>query len=278
MRAAAHARTSHLGFGKSLDCSTILTPSSLSQHSAVDIPSAPPKNTPQLESTAAVIRLNTLYDEVLGTLARRLGNDKYFFGNAEDTSCSSLDCIAVAYLALLDAPNEFPALCAREKLRSVADGRLAKYVQGARIILFGNEDEKGGSSLPWGKVERGDLAWFVGVVAHAAKEALIPTSLWPMTGAQVVEKEEVDENPMMEERKRKAREKRRREWWKSVGFVASGVLGIVGYMVWSGVVLLPALHGEAMESIPDDRAVEGVRIEEVRVDADADDADDDGNV
>lgn len=199
-----------------------------------------------LKDSAPNIRLAALYDELLGALARQLGAKNYLLS---DEAYATVDCVAVGYLALLLLPD-MPQGFARDAMRRYP--RVGAYVNDLRVKFLGGDGD--GDGLPWGSLERGDLPWLGGVLLDAVTDALPPWS-----GGRAHKAAEPTDDGQQTSRA----EQQRIEWWKNVGFVAGGVLALVGYAVWSGIAAFPGMHGE------------DVQLEDGDGDGDGDDDDDD---
>ncbi|KAF8544676.1 Tom37 C-terminal domain-containing protein [Trichophaea hybrida] len=229
-RSAARERTRHLGF-RSIDITQKQEEPALGEtagEKAAREATGPSPATKALKDSAANIKLAALCDDLLGALTKQLGQSRFLFG---DDAPASVDCVAIGYLALLLIP-EMPQSFAADAMRRFP--RLCAYVHDLRPRFLGEEENQ--EALPWGTPERGDLPWLGGVFLESLKENLL--------GRGRQEEEWVDDDPLLEERKKRAAEKKRREWWKSVAFIAGGVFGMVGYVVWSGIVAFPGMHGE----------------------------------
>ena len=169
--------------------------------------------------------------DFLSPLAKKVeeGGGPFWFGDAP----SSLDCYVLGYLALLLIPEMPEDWAARAVKR---EPRLAAYVHDLRERLLGG--------IVVGQAERGDLPWLGGVLVEEVRAWA--AGLWGNG-----EEEWKDEDPMVEERKRRAVLARRKEWWKSLGFILGGVAGMAGYVVWSGIVAIRTTDGEdGQEVVP----------------------------
>lgn len=185
-----------------------------------------------LKDTAPNIRLAALCDELLGALTRQLGQKRYLLSSE---TYATVDCVAVGYLALLLLPD-MPQCFARDAMRR--HPRVGAYVNDLRAKFLGGDSD----SLPWGSPERGDLPWLGGVLLDAVTDAL-PWSGRANGAAESTDDDDDDDDPT----KSRAKQQQRAERWKSVGFVAGGVLSLVGYAVWSGVMAFPGMHGEDVQ-------------------------------
>jgi len=244
-RSAARERTRHLGF-RSIDITQKQedTPEpplgeTVGEKAAREA-TGPSPATKALKDSAANIKLAALCDDLLSALTKQLGRNRYLFG---DEAPASVDCVAIGYLTLLLIP-EMPQSFAADAMRKFP--RLCAYVHDIRAKFFGDEGNQG--ALPWGTPERGDLPWLGGVFLDSLKETLLEK------GRE--EEEWVDDDPLLQERKKRAAEKKRREWWKSVAFIASGVVGMVGYVVWSGIVAFPGMHREEVALVGEEEEEE----------------------
>ncbi|KAA8912320.1 Tom37 C-terminal domain-containing protein [Sphaerosporella brunnea] len=144
---------------------------------------------------------------------------------------SVVDCVALGYLSCLlmpECPNDWAGegLRKRERLAAYVHDMRARMLQGVQV----------------GKVEKADLPWLGGVLVDGFKRTV---EEW--TGKKGDE-EWRDEDPLVEEKKRKAAMARRREWWKSVAFVLAGVVGMGTYVVWSGIVAIGHVEDEEEEA------------------------------
>jgi sorting and assembly machinery component 37 len=173
-------------------------------------------------------QLMKLLNELLVPLEKKVRetDGPFLFGDTP----SYADCVAVGYLSLILMP-ELPNAWAREGL--MARERLAAYVHDMRARML--------QGVEVGEVEKADLPWLGGVVLDGFWETV---KGWKSgTG----EEEWRDDDPLVEERKKKAFLQRRREWWKSVGFVTAGLLGMGAYVVWSGIVAFGGAGGQEEE-------------------------------
>ena len=184
-----------------------------------------------LKDSAPNIRLAALCDELLGALTRQLGQKRYLLSGE---TYATVDCVAVGYLALLLLPD-MPRCFARDAMRR--HPRVGAYVNDLRAKFLGGDS----GSLPWGSPERGDLPWLGGVLLDAVTDAL------PWSGRANGAAEPTDDDDDDDPAKSRAEQQQRAERWKSVGFVAGGVLSLVGYAVWSGVMAFPGMHGEDVQ-------------------------------
>lgn len=202
--------------------------------------------------------------ERLLTAPGRDPNSRYLLGGDEP---GMADCAALGVLSLLLFP-ELPDNWASEAVKRRT--RLSGWVNYMRSLCFGDavksvEDvvrgEEGGK-VPWGRVERGDWVW----LGSVWKEVV--GGIWNrevVVGEEVEDEEEEDMGELEREQRRREREGRRREWWKSVGMVAGGVVGFVGFVVWSGLVSIAGTSGEGEEEWEEEGEGEAGEGEEEQV-------------
>ncbi|MDI1490896.1 MAG: hypothetical protein OHK93_002101 [Ramalina farinacea] len=158
LRAAAKTRSQHLGLS-SLDLDAI--------SSADDAPTNPARGiipqhllqgmrrgvteTIQQERAGLMFRLDGLVDEACAPLARLLGDKKYFLSN-EEGGWSSLDAVALGYLALALMP-EMPQPWLKDGIRGRYPNLTAFVERGVKDIFGGDVTlamaREGGGILPW---------------------------------------------------------------------------------------------------------------------------------
>ncbi|KAI5791956.1 putative mitochondrial import receptor subunit [Geopyxis carbonaria] len=252
LRSAAKARTDHLGLTLiDVEPEKEITPASMAESSAArataaeklvreaNVPKSLLKTSPE---TSLNIRLAALCDEFMETLEKRLGAGRYMLG---DNLPSSLDCLTLAYLALLLIP-QLPHKFANEAM--CRHPRLCAYVHDLRTRFVGpavDVDEvlrgeaKDSSSLPWAKAEKGDLPWLTGVFFDAAKKAVYEPVRRVKSNDDPTEQEDL--NPYLAAARRNAKETQRREWWKSLAMVTGSVAAFLGYVVYVGILRVPLL-------------------------------------
>ncbi|KAI5846679.1 outer mitochondrial membrane transport complex protein-domain-containing protein [Tricharina praecox] len=179
--------------------------------------------------TKREVQLSRVCADFLSPLARMVADSPgpFWFGAAP----SSLDCWVLGYLALLLIPD-MPQDWAKSAVQR--EPRLAAYVHDMRARLL--------EGVVLGRAERGDLPWLGGVLVDEVRGWV--GGLWTRG-----DEEWRDDDPMLEERKRRAVLARRREWWKSLGFVLGGVAGMMGYVVWSGIVAIGGSGAEEGEEV-----------------------------
>ncbi len=257
IRAAAKARTSHLGLA-SLDIDSDTTDS---QDDSVIPPSLrKPRTTvssllSQTPENAAQIRLDALATSFLEPLQSLRGKKRYFISQ----SPTSLDCLAFGYLSLALLPDlpspwlansmrtKYPQLCAfvHDLQRSYFNGAVT--LEDAYLTtsssLSGEEAEKererrrranGKAALPWSPPERGGLLALGGILASNMADKIPGIS--QLRHARRMERElesaAEDEEEIYEATK--AVSLYRRELWATTAAVMGAVGLMVGYMFHYG--------------------------------------------
>jgi sorting and assembly machinery component 37 len=265
-RAAARARTTHLGLS-SLDLDT---PDPASKRNADHTPGSDsipasllrrPRETvtsllssPQRRNN---IHLHTLTRTFLQPLQELLGKKKFFFGGDRP---SSLDCLAVGYLALALYPD-LPQPWLAEIMRTDF-GRLGGYVHNLVGAFFGGsvsvEQALGAGIasagllnktdaerhrlarerglLPWKAPERGGL-WTIGSLV--LENVLDSVPLVDQLRASNRLSRAARESNLTEEEKKQVRAvaaARRRELFSQVLAVGAGFSAFVGYLFYNGIV------------------------------------------
>jgi sorting and assembly machinery component 37 len=275
LRSQAKDRTAGLGV-TALDIDAV-EPTPKAPEAGEPHTTAPPEQKPTsiLSSTevAVTFKLMDLVADFLEPLKARLGNEKHFFGDYP----SSLDCLAVGYLALCFYPelpqpwlaNEmkksFPRMCGY--LNDLKPQLVGEFVDAKSLLAYTHGGERVASMLPWGVAERGDLPWMSMFLVEKALDAMG----WGRSNElrkQRIKEEEENMDPMDLERKRKAQAAARRQRIKSVLTVAGGVATFVGYCVWM------LQTGSQYQAAGEDVGEEGEVKEYIIVDDDGEEEDD----
>ncbi|KAK2747369.1 hypothetical protein FQN55_005118 [Onygenales sp. PD_40] len=196
------------------------------------------------------IRLDGMTGAFVAPLEELLGKKGYMLSSEIP---SSLDCLALGYLALSLEP-ELPYSWLREATRAQAPG-LAAYTDRLRTRCFGAEavdvsitlaDPRTASSLPWRAPEKISL----GAVGMRALEGIadatpILRELRASSRLQRASAEaEAGEERALVEQVAKAR---RREVYTSMAAVVAGIGVFVGYLVHSGIVQFQLGEGDEEE-------------------------------
>lgn len=254
LRSQAKDRTAGLGV-TTLDIDAV-EPTPKAPEAGTPHTTAPPeqKSTSILSSTevAATFKLMDLVADFLEPLKARLGDEKHFFGDYP----SSLDCLAVGYLALCFYPelpqawlqNEmkksFPRICGY--LNDLKPQLIGEFVDAKSILTYTHGGERVTSMLPWGVAEKGDLPWMSMFLVEKALDVMGLGRNNELRKQKIKEKEDAMD-PMDLERRRKAQAAARRQRIKSVLTVAGGVAAFVGYCVW--VLQTGSQHQAAGEDV-----------------------------
>ncbi|PBP25275.1 hypothetical protein BUE80_DR003654 [Diplocarpon rosae] len=231
IRAAAKQRTDHLGLS-SLDIDT-------KNHEASPEPSIIPASLRRPRQTVssmlaaspeaiAQIRLSSLATDFLEPMQALLGNKQYF---VSDNQFSSLDCLALGYLALMVAPELPQPWLAR------------KIVDSCPRLHAWTEEDTGGGRLPWappynrgaldvGRVFVSSLADSIPVVGQLKKN----TRMKPHGGHA----QDGDvQSPS----------------WQYLGLIGSVIAGLgmgIGYIFQQGFVSLPGEPAEKQKQKQND--------------------------
>ncbi|KAI9755522.1 MAG: Protein required for ethanol metabolism [Chaenotheca gracillima] len=150
LRSSAKARSAHLGLSAlDIDSAEAEADKHDQQRTRSQIPPSLLRQPRETVSNllgqpqhASKIRLDALTTNWLDPLHDLLGQKRYLLS---ESSLSSLDCLAFAYLALAVYPD-VPQSWLRETLRS-RFRRLEQYTQNLRAELFGDDEHQ--HSLPW---------------------------------------------------------------------------------------------------------------------------------
>ena len=252
LRATSKARTAHLGLS-SLDIDS--DPSSPSEPSIIP-ESLQRKSTPSIISpeSAAQIRLNALATSFLQPL-QDLRSQKRFFIDEKPTS---LDCLAIAYLALAlypDLPSPWLANAIRRDFP-----QLGAFVHDMQRLMFGGtcslsdaglaipsgadmEREaraRGKAGLPWVRAQQGGL-WAIGgaVLGHVVENIPVVSDFVRAKKVQKMLEEEAEKDPEDAEQlalMHLSATRYRREILTSVATVGVGLGLFVAFLVKQGVV------------------------------------------
>ena len=281
-RAAARLRTQHLGLS-SLDVDAPDTASNKTTDTpgADQIPASllrrPVGETvtslltsPQHRSN---IRLHTLARRFLQPLQDLLGKQDFFFYSG--TRPSSLDCLAVAYLALALFPD-LPQPWLADSVRT-GFGRLGAYVHNLAASFFGGAvsveqallagvattDRDGDTteaerdrtkrapvqgSLPWKAPERGGLLAIGSLVVENVLDSIPLVD--QLRASNRLARAAKDSRTMTEEEKKQVQAiatARRRELFSQVLTVGAGVSAFVGYLFYNGILALSTGEEEGEE-------------------------------
>ena len=234
VRAAAKARTSHLGLS-SLDIDT------------------------DANETSAQIRLTALAIDFFEPLQHLRGKKAYF---VSDSQFSSLDCLALGYLALMLVPElpqpwlsrtmkeKFPSLCTwTEELRETVFGKEKVTLEDA-FLISSNDSEldvrlkrlRGRSHLPWKPpYNRGALDVGGVFLSGLAESIPIVGTLSKSTRMKPHGKGKEDEMPASS--------------WRYLGLFGSVIAGLgmgLGYMLHQGILSIPGEESERERQRPSD--------------------------
>lgn len=275
-RAAARARTRHLGLS-ALDVDSPDNKSTDNNNTpgAEQIPASllrrPRETLTSLLSDPQHkhhIRLHTLTGRFLQPLQDLLGTKTFFFAGERP---SSLDCLAVAYLALAlfaDLPQPWLA----ESI-TTGFGRLGGYVHNLVGRFFGgavsveeallagvDSAEQGGAeadrdqrargkgALPWKAPERGGLLAIGSLVLENVLDSIPLVD--QLRASNRLSRAAEENSSMTEEEKKQVQAiaaARRRELFSQVVTVGAGVSAFVGYLVYNGVISLSTGEEEVEE-------------------------------
>lgn len=276
LRSQAKDRTAGLGV-TALDIDAV-EPTPKAPEAGTPHTTAPPeqKSTSILSSTevAATFKLMDLVADFLEPLKARLGDVKHFFGDYP----SSLDCIAVGYLALCFYPelpqawlhNEmkksFPRMCGY--LNDLKPQLIGEFVDAKSILAYTHGGEQVATMLPWGVAEKGDLPWMSMFLVEKALDAMGLGRNNELRKQKIKEKEDAMD-PMDLERRRKAQAAARRQRIRSVLTVVGGVAAFVGYCVW--MLQTGSQHQATGKNVGENNGV----IQEYIIDDDDDEEEDD---
>lgn len=199
-----------------------------------------------LGELAVGIKLSAMMNDFLGPLEKQLGEHRSLLGG----QTASVDCVMLGYLALMLVP-EMPKAWAKEGLDRHPN--LKAWTEEFIGRVF--------ADLPMGEVERGDVAWLGGVVYRNFIDNL------PVIGKK--EKVKNEEDPMLDASRKRAEALQRKEWWKSVLFITGGVVGMITYIAWSGIIRIQTGGEEGGEEEEGEEGeAEGEEVEEIEVDDD----------
>ncbi|CCX33600.1 Tom37 C-terminal domain-containing protein [Pyronema domesticum] len=250
-RNAARERVRHLGFSSSIDITKkaedVMAPlgETPGERAAREAADPKPRNN-ALGELAVGIKLSAMMNDFLGPLEKQLGEHRSLLGG----QTASVDCVMLGYLALMLVP-EMPKAWAKEGLDRHPN--LKAWTEEFIGRVF--------ADLPMGEVERGDVAWLGGVVYRNFIDNL------PVIGKK--EKVKNEEDPMLDASRKRAEALQRKEWWKSVLFITGGVVGMITYIAWSGIIRIQTGGEEGGEEEEGEEGeAEGEEVEEIEVDDD----------
>ncbi|EPS30390.1 hypothetical protein PDE_05341 [Penicillium oxalicum 114-2] len=270
LHSAAKARTEHLGLS-SLDLQA-MEEQRQREHSAAVAAGRVPKNLiPQPQDTVSKLlgrtaqhnhfRLEALTGEFFEPLEAMIGEKSYFLATSEDDTASSLDCVALGYLALALVPElTFPWL--REAMQTKSP-RLTAYTERLRRLCFGeapvevshafSSETAPSSALPWKAPSRISVVAVGNTLLDTAADSL------PLLrrarkynrlkeGAQSAEAGLTDvERDLVSG----VADAGKNDLYVSIATVIGGVATLVGYMFYVGMIRATEPGGEAPEEEDD---------------------------
>ena len=258
VRAAAKLRSDHLGLS-SLDLDTAEQPEMGAEAPrAVHIPQSlvtRPKETVSSflgrSSHRSQFRLDALASGFYGPLQEVLGGSKYFFSA---TSPSSLDCLALGYLALALHPRLPHEWLRNSLVEKFPD--LARYTETSCCDCFGppltiydallqnlavasSTEPKGKaaeSKLPWQAPERPSIA----AIGRTIIDNVVEST--PVIGEmrQHSRMQKASKDPQLDDEESRRMQKiaklEQRELYSRIAFVAASLSAFVGYLFYEGLI------------------------------------------
>ncbi|KAJ6141282.1 hypothetical protein N7470_010178 [Penicillium chermesinum] len=244
LHSAAKARTGHLGFS-SLDLQA-LEEQREREHSAAAATGQVPKNLiPRPRDTVSTLlgrtakqdsfRIDALTSEFFEPLEAMLGQKPFLLASDETDLPSSLDCIALGYLALALIPElTFPWL--RDAMRAKAP-LLSAYTERLRQRCFGSESVEVAHAFAPQSVPPSPLPWRApGRISLAAVGSTLLSTLADATPFLQKEKEIVSTYA----------DSQKKDMYLSIATVVAGTAALVGYVMHTGLLSL-AVQGDDEE-------------------------------
>lgn len=253
LRAIAKRRSGHLGLS-SLDIDVAQDAKSDNARMTAQIPKTllkKPRDTVSgilgKSTHRSQFRLDAVTSEFLEPLSELLADKDWLLAE----TCSSLDCLAVGYLALMQSP-EVPHNWLKRSLRD-RFSNLAKWTDTFLRECYGGpmapanaflnqtfgDAEKRSSTLPWQVPMQPTFAAMGGTVVQGVLDSI------PVVGQFRTNKQlkQAAQNPELDdlESKQLARiaRNRNRELYSQIMGVGAGIGAFIGYLFWVGLLKLP---------------------------------------
>lgn len=223
-------------------------------------------------------RIDALTGEFFEPLEAMLGQKKLLLGSALSDTPTSLDCVALGYLALALIPDlEFPWL--RDAMRAKAP-RLTAYTERMRLSSFGETpveiahaftpESASPSFLPWRAPGRISVA-SVGSTLLATLADSTPFLSEVRRNNRLKQAAESSDSGLNQREQAavsKYADASKKDMYVSIASVVGGVAALVGYVLYTGLVSFS--HGEdegeweeVLEEVQEEEVPEAQEVEEL---------------